>query len=308
MPKRVPCPAPKLKLVCERKISDLMPVHQNRRRWEASGVLVRDGYFYVVFDDHSAVACIADDLDSSDANGLFGKDLEGIGYEGITYNVHKQRFYLLVEARKHAKGCYRPLLVEYDNKFKLIRERVIDFTFKSANKGFEAVVHVRRNRKDYLLALCEGNRCKGGAKGRRPGGGRVQVFQKKAKEWSHVHTIALPASLQFADYSGMSIANGRVAVVSQVNSMLWLSRFEEASWTCSDPGKVYKFPRFQNGSIRYGNIEGLSWSPQHVWLQFRISGRRKISRTRSILKQINPSTSLIFQRAVRCAHSSARSD
>jgi hypothetical protein len=248
-----------MKLVCERKIGALLPSDRASSRWEASGVLAKDGYYFIVFDNRSEVARIADDLEPNKANGLFGRGDIDCGYEGITYNTYKQRFYLLVEARKHAKDCYKPLIVEYDNKFKFIRERPIDFTFKSGNKGFEAVAHVRRHNKDYLFSLCEGNKCKGSKKGREPGGGRVQVFWKKGKQWLHARTIALPPSLPFVDYSGMSIANGRVAIVSQVNSMLWVSAFDEADWTWSSVGQVYEFPRSENGSICYGNIEGVAW-------------------------------------------------
>jgi hypothetical protein len=118
---------------------------------------------------------------------------------------------------------------------------------------------VRRDNKDYLLALCEGNKCKCGAKGRKPGGGRVQVFEKRRKQWSHSDTIALPTTLPFVDYSGMSIDNGCVAVVSQVNSMLWVGQFDEAGWKWHDEGQVYEFPRSDDGTIRYGNIEGVAW-------------------------------------------------
>jgi hypothetical protein len=45
----------------------------------------------------------------------------------------------LVEARKQASGCYQASIVEYDNEFKYLKERSVDFTFKSTNKGFEAV-------------------------------------------------------------------------------------------------------------------------------------------------------------------------
>ena len=236
-------------------------------------MLVEDRYYFVVFDDRSEIARIADDLEPNKANGLFGTSNLDCGYEGITYNAHKQRFYLLVEARKQARGCHKPSIVEYDNEFKFIRERAIDFTFKRGNKGFEAVVHVRRKSKDYLLALCEGNKCKGGDKGRQPGGGRVQLFEKKRKRWLHSRTIALPASLPFVDYSGMSIANGRVAIVSQVNSMLWVSRFDEAEWKWCDAGQLYEFPRAKNGSIQYGNIEGVAWiTPERI---VTVSDRRK---------------------------------
>src|SRR5262249_1584802 len=100
----------------------------------------------------------------------------------IAYNAAKQRFYLLVEARKHARGCYQAMIVEHDDEFHFLKERPLDFTFKSNNKGFEAVAHVRRKHQDYVLALCEGNKCKCGSKGRKPGGGRVQVFKKKGSD------------------------------------------------------------------------------------------------------------------------------
>jgi hypothetical protein len=250
---------PTLKLICEGKIGDLMPRDQQSNRWEASGVLVRDGNFFVVFDDHSEIARLSNDLQLSDANGLCGMAHMDCGYEGIAFNSAKHRFYLLVESRKQANGSYQASIVEYDGEFNYLKERPVDFKFRSDNKGFEAVSHVQRNNKDYLLALCEGNKCKCGAKGRKPGGGRVQLFVKKRKYWEHVKAIELPNSLPFVDYSGMSIDNGRVAIVSQVTSMLWVGQFNETDWTCESEGKLYEFPRSDNGSIRYGNIEGVAW-------------------------------------------------
>ena len=170
---------PSLKLVCESKIRDLVPRDQPGERWEASGVLVKDRHYFVVFDDRTEIARFSDDLQPNNANGLFGMAHAVSGYEGITYNAANQRFYLLVESRKHAKGCYRALIVEYDDEFRYLKERPVDFTFKSSNKGFEAVAHVRRNNKDYILALCEGNKCKCGEKGRRPGGGRCMCSRRE---------------------------------------------------------------------------------------------------------------------------------
>jgi len=250
---------PSLKLVCETKICDLVPCDQPGERWEASGVLVKDRHYFVVFDDRTEIARFSDDLQPNNANGLFGMAHAVSGYEGITYNAPKQRFYLLVESRKRAKGCYRALIVEYDDEFRYLKERPVDFTFKSSNKGFEAAAHVRRNDKDYLLALCEGNKCKCGDMGRKPGGGRVHVFEKRREHWRHSRAIALPATVPFVDYSGMSINNGCVAIVSQVNSMLWVGQFDEVGWTWRDAGQLYEFPRSDNGTIRYGNIEGVGW-------------------------------------------------
>src|SRR3954471_8236078 len=150
---------PTLQLVCESKICDLVSCDPPVKRWEASGILVRDHLYFVVFDDRTEIACIADDLQPNETNGLFGIAHSVCGYEGITYNSAKHRYYLLVESRKHSKGCYKASIVEYDDQFRYIKDRPVEFEFKSNNKGFEAVSHVRRDNKDYLLALCEGNKC-----------------------------------------------------------------------------------------------------------------------------------------------------
>jgi hypothetical protein len=264
---------PSLKLLSERKIGDLVACDPPTKRWEASGVLVKDRHYFVVFDDRREIARIADDLQPNDTNGLFGISYADYGYEGITYNSAKQRFYLLVEARKHTRGCYKASIVEYDDDFRYVKDRPLDFTFEHSNKGFEAVVHVRRNSKDYLLALCEGNKCKGGDQGRKPGGGRVLLFKKKKNRWLYSRTIKLPRSLPFVDYSGMSIDGGRVAIVSQVNSMLWIGHLDEADWSCRDEGQLYEFPRSNNGAVQYGNIEGVGWiTPTRI---VTVSDRRK---------------------------------
>ena len=57
----------------------------------------------------------------------------------------------------------------------------------------------------------------------------------------------------------MSIDSGYVAVVSQVNSMLWVGRFDEDGWKWHDEGQLHEFPRSDDGTIRYGNIEGVGW-------------------------------------------------
>ena len=265
--------APTLNLVREAKICDLLTCNQPAHRWEASGVLVKDGHFFVVFDDRREIGRFSGALQPNEANRIFGHARGASGFEGITYNTGKQRFYLLVEARKHARGCYQAMIVEYDDKFHFLKERPLDFPFKSSNKGFEAVAHVRRSKRDYVLALCEGNKCKCGSKGRTPGGGRVQVFKKKRKRWAHSGTIALPTALPFVDYSGMSVDKGRVAVVSQVNSMLWVGQFDEASWEWRNAGQLYEFPRSESRKIQYGNIEGVGWiSPTRI---VTVSDRRK---------------------------------
>jgi hypothetical protein len=264
---------PELKLVRERKIRDLVPRSKSIRRWEASGVLVKPPHFYVAFDDRTEIAQLSDDLEPAETNALVGLASKRVGYEGIAYNDVRERYYLLVEAREQSTGCCQAEIFEFDRLFKHLKNRSLDFTFKSANKGFEALAHLRRSGQDYVLALCEGNKCKCGAKGRKPGGGRVQLFEKQKKRWAHLGPIDLPPHLPFVDYSGMAVDRGRVAIVSQVTSMLWVGQFDEADWEWRDDGRLFNFPRFDDGAIRYGNIEGVAWvSPTRI---VTVSDRRK---------------------------------
>ena len=248
-----------LTLIHENKIGNLTPGDLGVKRWEASGILVRNHSFFVVFDDRPEIARLTDDLLPHESNGIFGTAGSDYGYEGITYNPRKRRFYLLVESRKHTDGCYKAVIVEYNEEFRFQKQRPVEFPFKSNNKGFEAVAYVHRDQNDHLLALCEGNKCKCGKQGRKPGGGRVQLLQKRKKSWEQVDTISLPTFVPFVDYSGMSIDRGRVAIVSQENSMLWIGQFDEASWEWRDDGTLYEFPRAEDGAILYGNIEGVAW-------------------------------------------------
>ena len=88
-----------LKLVLEGKISELISCSRATNRWEASGILVKEGCFFVVFDNRSEIARLSANLRPTAANGLFGMARANYGYEGITYNAALQRYYLLVEVR-----------------------------------------------------------------------------------------------------------------------------------------------------------------------------------------------------------------
>jgi hypothetical protein len=171
-------------------------------------------------------------------------------------------------------------LRQLDSNFRLrrstlsyVKDRYVDFEFESDNKGLEAVCHVRRDHQDYVLGLCEGNKCKSGSKGRKPGGGRVQLLEKKKKRWSHLGSIKLPKTVRFRDYSGMAIDKDRVAIVSQENSMLWIGEFVEATWSWRDDGSTYQFPHTADGETAYGNVEGVAWiAPSRL---VTVSDRRK---------------------------------
>ena len=262
-----------LQLIEERKIHDLFADRPPRGALEASGVLAMNGKFFVVFDNRTSVARLAEDLSSSPMNGLFGMAHGREGFEGIAYNPFRRRFYLLIESRKTRKGKYKPEIFEYSDSLEHVRDRKVDFVFQSENKGFEAVACIRRAERDYLLGLCEGNACKSGRKGRKRGKGRIQLFTRKKQRWVWIGTIKLPRSVRFRDYSAMAIAGNRIAVASQEDSLLWIGEFDERGWRWCGDGEIYAFPRSAAGEIQYGNIEGVSWLSERRIVA--VSDRRK---------------------------------
>ena len=142
----------------------------------------------------------------------------------------------------------------------------MDFPFEERNTGFEGLGAVRWRGQDYLLALCEGNRCRAGKKGRRPGGGRIQVLERRGKLWRPVATIQLPRSVEFEDYSALAIQGERIAVASQRMSRLWLGKLRRSDWTIAGAGRQYDFPRTRKGKLLYSTVEGISWLPDGTFV------------------------------------------
>ena len=247
-------------LVAERKLSDFITPPTGSDVLEASGVVAKDGNYYVIFDNVRRVARVDAALEpGSNRHGWFGSLRSGDGYEDIAYSRDTRRFYLLIEAEKHVDGTYKGLIDECREDGTFERRRWIDFPFESRNSGFEGLSAVRWKGRDYLLALCEGNRCRGGRKGRKPGGGRIQVLQRAGAMWKPIATIALPARVRFEDYSAVSLRGARIAVLSQQTSKLWIGALRFGDWTITGHGSIYDFPRNRKGKPKYCTLEGLCW-------------------------------------------------
>lgn len=251
-------PAQQLELLEEAKISDLLP-DAGDLRLEASGVAVKNGFFYVIFDDSTHIGCIADGLGRATEKNRLIQQNQGCGaaYEDITYDPFTHRFYLLIEALPHF-GNFVAKVEEYDEDFYYISSAWLDFSLDRPNKGLEGLTCIHQGERTYLLGLCEGNRCRGGAAGRKPGGGRIQIFSKEQDRWDHVGTMKLPKSLWFEDYSCLTIVDDRIAVVSQASSAAWVGRFSLSSWEVVGEGTVYSFPLDDKGKMIYCNIEGIA--------------------------------------------------
>ena len=255
-----------LELVSEAKIFDLLPGSLDPRL-EASGVLAKDGLFYVIFDNLPHIASISPQLSRAAGGNYLIIQERGhrSGFEDIAHDSLSGRFYVLIESLPRGRGTFMAAVQEYDANFRYADIAWLDFPFDRPNKGLEGLTCVHRDGQAYLLGLCEGNRCKGGDAGRVPGGGRIHVFRRGQRDWHRVARIRLPETVLFRDYSGIAVAGDRIAVVSQESSALWLGRLAPDSWQVTDAGTSYALPRDADGRIVYGTAEGVSWiAPDQV--------------------------------------------
>lgn len=251
----------------ERKLAELVAFPERGAVLEASGVLARGRDCFVVFDNVRRVARIDRSLaPGAPRHAWVGRPRTGEGYEGIAYSPHQRRYYLLIEAEKHPDGTFKAVIEERDEEFRFKGRRWVDFSFEERNTGFEGLSVVRWRGHDYLLALCEGNRCRAGREGRRPGGGRIQVLERRGKAWRSVATIKLPRSVKFEDYSALAIRGERIAVASQQASRLWLGKLRRRDWTIAGAGRQYDFPRTRTGKRLYSTVEGISWLPDDTFV------------------------------------------
>jgi len=197
---------PVLTLVAERALRELIQPPKDSNVLEASGVVAKGAHYYVIFDNIRRVARLHRSLEpGARKHGWVGPVREGDGYEDIAYSPQLRRFYLLVEVEKHPDGTYKAQIDECDEHGRYKRRRRVDFTFKKRNTGMEGLSAVRVQGRDYLLALCEGNGCHGGKKGKKPGSGRIHVLRRGGKTWKPLATIALPKHVKFEDYSAVAV-------------------------------------------------------------------------------------------------------
>jgi len=262
-------PAVQLRLEHEAKLVDLVEPLDGAagRRLEASGVLAKDDGFYVIFDNLPDIVRLGPGLVAGvPENRFFTQERrEATGFEDIAYDPGSDRFFALIEALPVRSETYQAKVQQFDGSLRYLRSDWLDFPLADANKGLEGLTCLRRNGRTCLLAMCEGNRCRGGSAGRRPGGGRIQVFTEAGPRggWVHTGTIRLPRALEFEDYSGISLVGDRLAVVSQASSALWVGRLcrngSDVIDEVADEGTVFRFPTDSRGRTVYRTVEGVSW-------------------------------------------------
>ncbi len=179
--------------------------------------------------------------------------------EDIAHDEPSGHFYVVVEGRHTGSKPPRPLVAELDRDWRPVATKWVDVPLVKVNKGIEGLEVLRREGALYLLGLLEGNRGLAGKAGRRYGGGRVHVLVEDDERWRSVATIDLPETLRFHDYSAISVADDRVAVLSQESSAMWIGHLAPDTWAIMDDGVVYGFPTDRSGHTVYRTIEGVTW-------------------------------------------------
>jgi hypothetical protein len=277
---RIPA-LPSLNLLQECNIHKLLKGKGKKDTFEASGVVVKDKHFYVVFDNLSKIAKLKHGFPkNSKENQLLGDDkIAETGFEDITYNPHKKQFYVVVEALPNGNSNNAKLLT-YSADFHWQNSHWLNYDFQSLNKGFEGLVYVRYQENDFVLGLCEGNKCQAGKSGKVEGEGRIKVFQHQSKQWKYVASIQLPHSVKFIDYAGMDLKDSRLVVVSQESAQMWIGTLNPENWQIGGAGKIYQFPRNAKGKKIYCNVEGVAWlnDKQLVTVTDRIKKKKQPKR------------------------------
>ncbi len=275
----------RLDLLAEAKIKNLLKDIKGKR-YEASGIQYKDNHFYVVLDNMPHPIRISQDMDPRSEITTFIKVRggKGSGYEDITYDPLKKRWYCLIEADETKCGALKPRVDTYSETFEFIESFWLDFKLKTDNKGMEGLSHLRYKGEDFILGLCEGNACKSGKKGRKPGKGRIQLFRCAKDEWEHSGTIKLPKSVQFEDYSSLDFQDRYVTVVSQETSAVWVGRVRKDPSSLDDlwedKGQTYLFPRNKDGKIIFCNLEGITWLKKGIFavVSDKVKSRKQAKR------------------------------
>jgi len=121
-----------------------------------------------------------------------------------------------------------------------------------------------------VLALCEGNFCEGGDKGRQHGNGRLVALRKQSNValhgksyaclWQTEKVIHLPSEISFAEYSSIALRGNRVAIASRESSRVWIGQINFDKLELATKGaKMYNLPRDDKCDVVYCSVDGLDW-------------------------------------------------
>lgn len=268
-----------LKLVHTQTFANLFGV-SSLQKYEASditGAYSEGDGLYTVFDNSYMVARNTRTLGNISAvvrskpddllrwEGTHGQQS---GFEFIAYNRTGANYIIGQEAVKMKDGSFRSRTIDvtfHDGFVKPTQECVTDFSFSHENKGFEGAIVVRGTTgRSFLVALCEGNHCAGGKRGRKRGHGRLVVMERYYStqnrcEYRTVNVHKLPKNAHFEDYSAMALWNSStLAIVSQADAAVFVAQLLVYNDSLHvTHGTVYDMPRNDDCEIEFCNVEGV---------------------------------------------------
>jgi len=198
-------------------------------------------------------------------------------FEAIMF-CHDTKTFLMVRETvpdEDKKSTFSPSVVEArvgEEAYDILEECGVDYYFDSENKGFEGGAYFSFGGERYLLGLCQGNHCSGGAKGKESGNGMAVLTRlTRGKDgkclWAFEKEVHLPKEADFIDYADLAIYYTdydygdvlAVGVVSQESAAVWIGELDTKKWEFIGPGKVYHFPRSDSCQIIFCNVEGISF-------------------------------------------------
>ncbi|MBI3235424.1 MAG: SdiA-regulated domain-containing protein [Bacteroidetes bacterium] len=241
--------------ISESKVYKLLKDYDHHDKFEASGLAIRDGYIYIVFDNLYQIAKIDETLpQNSLKNSLVGAGDGNSNFEGITYKEGKNTQWYIVEETAANNDQWIPRFNIYNDQFTSSTQQWSDVIFDSdnKNKGFEGIAYTQRNDKDYILSLVEGT-------------GQIMVMQQHENSWIKIAEFTIPAT--FNDYSEIALYKNKIAVTSQKDAKLWIGELDHKNWSVvASSGVVYDFPKGNEAGelgkgnhILYANIEGIAF-------------------------------------------------
>lgn len=238
---------------------------ENRNLLEASGVVVVNDDYVVVFDDMHGIARIPRSSDGGFVKGkIIGPQRQEEGYEAIAYDSRLDLLYAVIENAPDEDGFYRPQLQELTTDLVKAGDPVplplnLPLDNVDPNKGLEGAAVVHKGDHSFLFGLCEGRGCNSDDSKNANGRGMIQIFEKTGEKWAYLGPVLLPVEVDFRDFADLAIRDDRVAVVSQKSSKLWIGKLVPTidSWKLIHEC-IYSFPKKKNKKL-YCNVEGVDW-------------------------------------------------
>jgi len=271
-----------LKKAYELPFASLFTIQRGKKKYEASDVIIVDGFSYAVCDNSWAISKFDTKLEPFlDTNIQLGdpsREKEDSGYEAIFYDPQETDFYVVRESVLHEDETYHAVIEQLElgaTDYTIKQACSSEFEFEGDSKGFEGAIHVRDvDGSLVILGLCEGNYCSQSRKGERGNGRLVAMrrvtFDNGECHWNTIRKIKLPESAYFKDYSAITMdEKGRVAISSQEDSQLWVGQLlgqkTSGLWDVDqiefdqDVSRIFDFPKNSNCECIYCNIEGVHW-------------------------------------------------